>query len=177
MRRIIILTLIVGLSFIPALSQVVISIDSIVLNNAIEAKEKGMDVTGFGYGPVVTMSISVKNITEESLVIRNQGDYQMYCEYLCDGLLNKSLDVYFTINEDEPFSIPKDSTYKESITTCLFLPYNNIETNNFTIYDHLSVLKDVIDTFRLVLEINGTKYKSCNKPSVICGPLFYNKLK
>ena len=177
MKNRFVLILFMLLNFLSIKGQISITVDSIVLNNVIETRDKDLMISGFGYGPVVTMNICVKNTSEEILSIKNHDKYRMYCEYSYDGKKHKSLDIYFTLTDEKYILIPPNSVYKEVITTCLFFLYTIFETGDMILLDHIPILNEVFSDFRLIIEINGTKYESKNIPRITKGYNFFNEHK
>lgn len=163
---------------LPSWGQVSISIDSIELNGVIEVKENDIIVSNFGYGPNLTMSISITNESPVMLTIAEHFDYQLYCEYEYDGIICKTVDLFLSINKENGyFSIPQDGTYCESISTNLFLPYETVKLDDVIICNHVSKLKEVLSSIVLVLKINGRRYVSNNKPIIKKGDSFFLEYK
>ena len=159
------------------LCQVAVSIDSIVLDGVVEVKENDLLISDFGNGPVVTMSISITNRFRDELIMSQHGDYELYCEFEYNGLVHKSLDFYLSINEDGNLSVPHDSTYRETVSAALFLPYNIVVMDDVTIYDHTQKLQEVLSSLRLIFIINNVKYVSDKKPVILMGRKFLDENK
>lgn len=168
------LTLLVILTSLPARSQVSISIDSIILNGAIEIIESDAYISGFGKGPVATIMISITNETSDALIIHQHRDYQLYCEYLYDGVWHKSLELFLSINnEDRLFSIPKGCSHSEILSTSLFLPGDTVKMDDVVICDHLSKLNEVLSSFRIVFYYKNRRYVSQTRNLVKRGASFF----
>lgn len=158
---------------IPLWGQVYISIDSIIFDNVIEAKDKDMYISHWGEGPYVNMNVSVTNSSHNEIIFQKHSDYQIYCTYEYEGLLHKTLDIYLSFAENYPLVIPPDSIYNAVLPASLFLPYKTIEFTNTIVYDHSIVLNEVISSLKIVLIIDGEKYESNNNPSVSIGNSFF----
>ncbi len=155
------------------LGQCIVSIDSVVLDGVVEAKERDMYISRSGEGPVISMHISITNNHPDPLIIVNH-DYELYCEYTHNGSLHKSLPLYLTINnEDHVYSIPPYGTYTESLSTPLFLSFEAIELDDVIIYDYTTNLREVLSSLRLVFNYYGKRYVSKNKPIIKKGDLFF----
>lgn len=168
------LTLLVILTSLPARSQVSISIDSIILDGAVEIKDSDAYISGFGKGPVATIMISITNESSDALIIHQHRDYQLYCEYLYDGTWHKSIDLFLSIdNEERLFSIPKGYSHSETLSTSLFLPCDTVEMDDVVICDHLPKLNEVLSSFRIVFCYKNRKYVSQTRNIIKRGSSFF----
>ena len=114
--------------------QVSIMIDSLVLDNVIEAKDNDLIIHSWGNGPAVTISVSIINSSPQKIIIDQHDDYQLFCTYVYNKIPQKSMDIYLSIGESSPLIIWPNSTYKETLTTSLYLPFDIIEFTNSVIY-------------------------------------------
>lgn len=153
--------------------QVSIIIDSIILDNVIEAKDTSLHISHWGGGPNATIRVSITNSSQREIKICQHEDYELYCTFEYNGVSHKTLDIYLSIDENNPLVIPPDSTYNEILSTGLFLPYSVIEMTDGVVYDHSLVLNEVITSFKVVLRIDGEYYLSNDNPTIIRGDYFY----
>lgn len=157
--------------------QVSVSIDRIILDNVIEAKDTGLYISHWGSGPVVTMNVSIANTSHGEIKLFQDEDVELYCTYEYNGISHKSLNIYLSIDDNHPLVIPPDSTYNETLTTSLRLPFNTIELTDLIVLDHSIVLNEVLSSFKIVLCIGSEKYVSNSNPIITSGNFFYYKQK
>lgn len=153
--------------------QVSIMIDSLILDNVIEAKDNDLIIHSWGNGPAVTISVSIINSSPQKIIIDQHDDYQLFCTYMYNKVSQKSMDIYLSISENSPLIIWPNSIYKETLTASLYLPSDIIEFTNAVIYDHSHVLDEVLSSFQMVFYYDGTKHMSNNNPIVLKGDHFY----
>lgn len=177
MKKKYLLFVLFAISNVAVWGQVSIKIDRIILDNVIEAKDTDLYISHWGGGPSVTMCVSITNTSHDEIKICRHEDYELYCTYEYEGTTHKTVDIYLSIDENHPLVILPDSTYNESFSTNLYLPFNVMEQSDIVIYDHSLVLNEVMSSFKMILHFGGRKYVSNSNPVITKGDSFYNEHK
>lgn len=165
--------------------QILVSFDSLIINDAIEVKSNDLLISHFSFGPYLSIFFSIENNTDSVLKIRNPySDYHLpqykytkfvSIEYKING---KSIEneIVFGWSEDELIIHPHSKQNFE-VGHSLSLPYNDYSNDYITILDHSQQLYERLPSLRLIVRIDEERIYSLIPQHVTEGDYFVDFIK
>lgn len=156
--------------------------DSLIINNAIDIKDADLLISGFTYGPTISIVFTVENNSDSVIVLKNAPYYLGYSfnkyipflslEYSVNGeKTEKEIDFCFSENE---FLISPHSKQSYDVELELALPFFDYSNEYITIIDHSRQFFEILSSLRLLIRINENKLYSLTPLNIIIGENFVN---